>query len=123
MFMKPKVHASCVNGQDWNEVHVYVVQLTYPAWVVPNVCDLKSEIRMFAKLVFIASSQPNVVKYANAGSQVRGVEATFNASRGVSASLTAYSNSETISTKGCQLDRLPVVNGNMTHSSPALVQQ
>ena len=40
MFMKPKVHVSYVNGQDLNEVYLYVVQLTYPASVLLNDSDL-----------------------------------------------------------------------------------
>lgn len=37
-------------------IFMSIVQLTYPALVVPNVLDLKSERKMFAKLVFKASS-------------------------------------------------------------------
>ena len=53
-FRKPKMDASYVRGQDWNKA--FVVPLTYPALVWPNVDDLYSVRKTFAKLASIASS-------------------------------------------------------------------
>jgi hypothetical protein len=67
---------------------------TYPALVWPNDFEEYSAKKRLAKVESIASSYPNVVRYARPGSQVTGLSITSRRMAAVGDLLTAMSISE-----------------------------